>query len=139
MAKLGQAAGIQVPQMQVVAPLLNSFGQIIQPAVLAPAIPAVGGAPSTCLLICNMFDAATETEPEWDLDIREDVMEECAKHGAVEHCHIEKNKPGGMVFVKLRSVDAAAKTAAVLNGRFFAGRMITVTYLDPAMYAQMAY
>ncbi len=143
MAKLGQSAGINVPlpPMPPAGMMLNSFGaQIPQYAApVVPVIPPVGGVPSVCLLICNMFDAATETEPEWDLDIKEDVMEECGKHGQVEHCLIEKNKPGGMVFVKLRSVDAANKTAQSLNGRFFAGRMVTVTFLEPAKYAQLAY
>lgn len=144
MAKLGQSAGISVPQpVAPVGMMMNSFGAMVIPVMqampAAPAIPPVGGTPSPCLLICNMFDAATETEPEWDLDIKEDVMEECGKHGEVEHCLIEKTKPGGMVFVKLRSVDAAAKTAQSLNGRFFAGRMITVTFLEPAMYAELAY
>ncbi len=155
MAKLGQSAGIQVPQLP--APMMNSFGALVMPLVQqqqvppappmppAPAnnpvvVPPVGGVPSQCLLVCNMFDPATESEPEWDLDIREDVVEECARHGAeVEHCHVERNKPGGMVFVKLRSVEAASKTAARMNGRFFAGRMITVTYLEPTIYAEMAY
>jgi len=35
----------------------------------------------------------------------------------VEHCHVEKHQPGGLVYLKLISAEAAAKAAANLNGR----------------------
>jgi hypothetical protein len=64
-------------------------------------------------------------------------MDECTQHGAVDHCLVEGRKPGGLVFVKFQRVEAAMKSANVLNGRFFAGRMILVTYLDPSHYSEL--
>jgi RNA-binding protein 39 len=84
-----------------------------------------------------MFDPATETEPEWDLDIKEDMLEECSKFGQVEHVHVEKYKPGGIVVLKFRTMDAANRAAMSLNGRFFAGRMITVTFIDEITFNQL--
>jgi RNA-binding protein 39 len=81
-----------------------------------------------------MFDPSSESQPGWDLDVREDVMEECSKFGKVDHCYVEKSKPGGLVFVRFVKTDASTSAARSLNGRFFAGRMITVTYLEPAQY-----
>jgi RNA-binding protein 39 len=137
MAKLGQAAGIQMP---VPAPLefpqMNSYG-LQQPLPIAPGMPVIpplAGVPSTCFMIRNMFDPLGEGDGEWDTEIREDVSEECSKFGVVEHCYVERNKPGGLVFLKFSAMDPSYQAANSLNGRFFAGRMITVTFLDPALY-----
>ncbi len=122
MAKLGQTAGIQIPAMT-------------QPIPQGP--PPVRGTPSRLIWIKNMFDPATETDPQWDVDIREDVAEECGKFGKVETCYVEAKRPGGFVFVKMLSIDGATKAANALNGRFFAGRMITVEFIDDVTFAQM--
>jgi RNA-binding protein 39 len=37
-----------------------------------------------------MFDAATETEPDWDKNLEEDVREECQAHGPVTHVRVVK-------------------------------------------------
>lgn len=34
-----------------------------------------------CFMLSNMFDPSNEVEPGWDLDIRDDVIEECRNHG----------------------------------------------------------
>lgn len=131
MAKLGQAAGLVVPTMPVVT--------------MAPIVPAVGpnglplpgkveGNPSRFVLVSNMFDPATETDPNWDQDIREDVVEESSNFGRVEQCYVEKNKPGGLVFLKMATIDAAVNAAHALHGRYFAGRMITALFLDEARF-----
>jgi hypothetical protein len=62
-------------------------------------------------------------------------MQECSKYGPVEHCHVEKHKPGGLVFLKFSTMEAALQAAMSLNGRLFAGRMITITFMDLALYA----
>lgn len=99
---------------------------------LTPSIDAVG-VPSECLLLKNMFDPSSETEPDFDLDIKEDVQEECSKFGRLKHIHIEKNSAG---FVYLRFENAQSATAAqqALHGRWFAGKMITATYMVHSDY-----
>lgn len=126
MAKLGQTAGIQIPVPSSMAP----------PIQTGP--PPIRGNPTRMIWIKNMFDPATETDPHWDSDIREDVSDECSKFGKVEGCYVEKQKPGGFVLVKMQGTDGAMKAANALNGRYFAGRMITVEYIDEATYAQLS-
>lgn len=124
MARLGEGAGIQVPALPI--------PQIPQAAAVA-TVP-ITGLPTCSFVVANMFDPATETEPGWDLDVREDVMDECGKFGKIEHCYVEKSKPGGLVFLKFVAQESAALAAHSLHGRFFAGRMITITYLEPEQY-----
>ena len=69
--------------------------------------------------------------------VKEDVSEECARFGPLEACHVEKNKPGGLVFLRFNKCPDAEKAAASLHGRYFAKRMITVSYFDPGLYDQL--
>ncbi|TYK12443.1 RNA-binding protein 39 isoform X4 [Cucumis melo var. makuwa] len=72
-----------------------------QAAVAAPVLPAnftppvlqSVGSPSECLLLKNMFDPSTETAPDFDMEIKEDVEEECSKYGHVKHIYVDKMSP----------------------------------------------
>ena len=54
-----------------------------------------------------MFDPATENEPGWDQEIRDDVIEECNKYGGVLHIYVDKVAPQGNVYVKCPTVSTA--------------------------------
>ena len=51
--------------------------------------------PTRCLLLKNLFDPLQETEPNWWVDIAEDVKEECSKHGPVDHIFVDKDSKVG--------------------------------------------
>lgn len=99
----------------------------------APGVPIVLGSPSTMFMLRNMFDPDTETEPDWEDDIRDEVLEECSKYGPVVHIAVDANSKG-LVYVKFQSIDGAVKAQKVMHGRFFAAKMITVEYLTDAAY-----
>ena len=46
---------------------------------------------SPCFMLTNMFDPSNETDPHWELDIRDDVLEECSKYGSVVHIYVDKS------------------------------------------------
>ena len=48
--------------------------------------PVIEGNASNCLVLKNMFLAAAETDPNWDITIQEDVKNECQRFGTVLHC-----------------------------------------------------
>lgn len=99
-------------------------------------MPAGQPAPSPFLLLNNMFDPAKEEDPDFHLDIQEDVKEECeGKFGQVEIVVADKANPNGLVYLKFSSVDSAVKAQAGLQGRFFAGKMISATYLSEAVFS----
>jgi RNA-binding protein 23/39 len=81
-----------------------------------------------------MYNPAEESEEGWELDIKEDVEAECSKYGKVVHTFVEGAAPGGLVWVMFAAAPAAAASAAALNGRFFAQRMIRVDYVQPTDY-----
>jgi len=135
MAKLGKSAGIEVP----VIPTMQVQPTIPHLSQLGGAIGALGN-PSRCFVIQGMFNPVEEQRLHgdgWELEIKEDVSEECGKFGAVEFCFVESRKPGGMVFLKFVNQESAVKAAASLNGRFFAGNQIQVKYLDPKEFENM--
>ena len=57
----------------------------------------------------------------WDVEVRDDVIEECNKHGGVLHIYVDKASPQGNVYVKCPTITAAAASVNALHGRFFAG------------------
>ncbi|XP_076912183.1 uncharacterized protein LOC143570411 isoform X2 [Bidens hawaiensis] len=151
MAKLdrsGIASGLP-GTLGVGAPLVNGSGSILAgglPSTGLPAVPVPGlaqmvpvtalepiGTPSECLLLKNMFDPATETEPDFDLDIKEDVGEECSKFGRVKHIYVDKQS-AGYVYLRFESVEAASRAQQGMHKRWFAGKMISAIFLQPYEY-----
>ena len=72
-------------------------------------------------LLSNMFDPATETMPDWEFEIRDDVIDECNKQGGILHIYVDKTSAQGNVYVKCTSVNAAVAAVNSLHGRWFAG------------------
>jgi RNA-binding protein 23/39 len=101
------------------------------PQLTVPLLPPIQGTPSCVIKIINMFDPATETEPGWELDIKEDTEQECTKFGPVLFSHVETVQPGGIVYIVFADNDSAVKASGFLHGRWFAGRTITIEYMQP--------
>lgn len=102
---------------------VNPELQYVQ-GVLGPASPI----PTPCVLLKNLFDPAQETEPEWWVELGEDVKDECeAKYGPLKHTHVDVNSDG-MVYLRFAAVEAATAAHAGLNGRWFAGRRVSAEY-----------
>jgi len=96
--------------------------------------PNIPIATSKCVLLKNMFDPAEETEPNWDLDLRDDVKSECqTKYGNLSEIFVIKDS-AGEIYVKFDSEDYATKAIEGLNGRFFGGKRITATFISDAIF-----
>uniref|UniRef100_A0A6N2L588 RRM domain-containing protein n=1 Tax=Salix viminalis TaxID=40686 RepID=A0A6N2L588_SALVM len=128
------------------------------PASTIPTIETIG-VPSDCILLKNMFDPKTEvrgltffrlpnfrflswfakavlfwqTEPDFELDIKEDVQEECSRFGGVKHIYVDKNS-AGFVYMRFENMQGAVNAQRALHGRWFAGKMITATFMVPQTY-----
>ncbi|KAI7754214.1 hypothetical protein M8C21_006444, partial [Ambrosia artemisiifolia] len=102
--------------------------QIVSPVAAEPI-----GNPSECLLLKNMFDPATEADPEFDLDIKDDVEEECSNYGRVKHIYVDKNS-AGYVYLRFDSVEGAARAQQAMHKRWFARRLISAIFLQPYEY-----
>lgn len=90
-----------------------------------------------CFMLSNMFDSTKETEPGWDLDIRDDVVEECRNHGGCVHVYVDKASQQGNVYVKCPTVAIAHKSVLALHGRWFAGKVITANYVPVTSYHEL--
>ena len=139
MAKLAEGTGFQIPEYAASA--LN-----IGPGPAPPNVSAIMGnnpqpqqqsAPpiaTQCFMLSNMFDPTSETKPSWDQEIRDDVIDECNKHGGVLHLFVDKASPQGNVYVKCPTISAAVASVNALHGRYFAGKMITAAYVPLPNY-----
>ncbi|GKV20872.1 hypothetical protein SLEP1_g30922 [Rubroshorea leprosula] len=118
------------PSLQALSGLMAAGFQL--PAINVPTINTIGD-PSECLLLKNMFDPKLEMEPDFDLDIGEDVREECSRFGNLKHIHVDKESDG-FVYLRFENTQAAVSAQRNLHGRWFAGKMITATFMVPQTY-----
>nr|XP_023014101.1 RNA-binding protein 39 [Leptinotarsa decemlineata] len=130
MFKLAEGAGMQVPQAAANA-LSMATGQPVVPQIQTHSTPPIA---TQCFMLSNMFDPASESNPHWDIEIRDDVIEECNKHGGVLHVYVDKGSPQGNVYVKCPSIATAVASVNTLHGRWFAGRVITAAYVPLLNY-----
>ncbi|KAG4907413.1 hypothetical protein AAZX31_20G095900 [Glycine max] len=102
------------------------------PTATIPSIDTIGVA-SECLMLKNMFDPKDEIEPDFDLDIKEDVEAECSKLGTLKHIYVDK-KSAGFVYLRFEDTQSAISAQQALHGRWFAGKMITASFMVPQSY-----
>lgn len=130
MFKLAEGTGLQVPQGA--ASVLMGAGTGIMPTTPQPQVaPPIA---TQCFMLNNMFDPTSETIPTWDSEIRDDVIEECNKHGGVLHVYVDRASPQGNVYVKCPTIATAVASVNSLHGRWFAGRLITAAYVPLVNY-----
>ncbi|CAL5204286.1 unnamed protein product [Lathyrus oleraceus] len=136
-ASIGLPMNGSVPAQQAISLPIGNPGLI--PALALPTqfmptqVAEPVGIPSNCLLLKNMFDPTTETEPDFDLDIKEDVEEECSKYGRVKHIYVDKNS-AGFVYLMFETVEAASAAQRAMHMRWFARKMISAIYMQPQVY-----
>ncbi|XP_030225601.1 RNA-binding protein 39 isoform X2 [Gadus morhua] len=141
MARLAEGTGLKIPaaaqqalQMTGSIPFgnMNASSSAATPAqaLNLPSQPLA----THCLQLSNMFNPQAENDPGWDTEIKDDVIEECNKHGGIVHTYVDKNSAQGNVYVKCPSIPAAMATVNALHGRWFAGKMITAAYVPLPTY-----
>lgn len=122
MNNLAKRAGLAVPEQGSYAPFAAKQEQVkAQPA-------------TQCVLLTNMFDAASETDPDFDLEIREDVREEVSAHGRLLHIYVDKTSKDGRIYLKFENPQVATGAYTALDGRWFAQNRIVASYMDPREY-----
>jgi RNA-binding protein 39 len=90
--------------------------------------------PTRCLLMRNMFDPATERNPNFDVEIKEDVSTECRKYGELTHVAVVKESDG-QVFLMYKDKKHAQACRKVMNGRFFGGKKLDCNHVLEGSYA----
>ncbi|CAI2350211.1 unnamed protein product [Caenorhabditis sp. 36 PRJEB53466] len=123
MAKLAQGTGSGMELTAVAQQAAQHAGN--------SQIPSIA---TQCFLLSNMFDPTKETEPNWDHDIREDVIEQCLQHGGALHVFVDKGSEQGNVYVKCPSIAIAHQAVSALHGRWFSGKVITANYVPVNSY-----
>lgn len=124
MAKLGGGACAQEVHTVV--------KQEVNPQLAVPS--GTEGAETNCILLKNMFNPTKETDPDFDLDIREDVMDEVGKYGQLRHIYVDKTSTEGHVYLKFTEVNGAKTTMKALNNRWFGQNQIRGKFIPVQQY-----
>ncbi|XP_061126217.1 RNA-binding protein 39b [Syngnathus typhle] len=140
MARLAEGTGLKIPpaaQQALQMTSSGSYGNVAPPSTPTPSqalnLPSQPLA-THCLQLSNLFNPQSENDPSWAVEIQDDVIEECNKHGGVVHIYVDKNSAQGNVYVKCPSIPAAMASVNALHGRWFAGKMIKAAYVPLPTY-----
>jgi len=126
MARLAQNAGMDVPEETRKAASTTT----------ATAIGTDASSSSRCVILKNMFDRLSDeaqSNPQFFLELADDVRGECAKLGTVLHCAADKWS-NGFVYIKMLAHTEATRVIEVMHGRFFAKNKILVSFIEEAAY-----
>lgn len=145
MAKLAEGSDIKIPQytldaLNMATAAAKSATQTIYAQQTAPTNGAqqMMSISTQCLIISNMFDPNEETkEDDWEAELKDDVIEECSKHGGIVHINIDLSNKDGNVYVKCPSISIAMSVTAALNGRYFGGKVIKTAFIPITNYHQL--
>ncbi|ESO08891.1 hypothetical protein HELRODRAFT_109933 [Helobdella robusta] len=121
MAKLAEGTGMQLPAAATTA--ISASNQAVTPPIA-----------TQCFMLSNMFDLKKQNAANWKEELRDDIIEECNKHGGLIHMVIDEASDTGNVYVKCPSVVSAAAVVNALHGRYFAGQVITAAYVPLPNY-----
>uniref|UniRef100_A0A2K5S3H2 RRM domain-containing protein n=1 Tax=Cebus imitator TaxID=2715852 RepID=A0A2K5S3H2_CEBIM len=127
----GSLAFGAVAEFSFVTDLQTRLSQQTEASALAAAA-SVQPLATQCFQPSNMF--SPQTEVGWDTEIKDDVIEDCNKHGRVTHIYVNQNSAQGNVYVKCPSIAAAIAAVNALHGRWFVGKMITAAYVPLPAY-----
>ncbi|PSK51893.1 hypothetical protein B9Z65_3160 [Elsinoe australis] len=97
--------------------------------------PVATMAKSRCIIVKNCYDEAETEEPDFEKDLEEDFKDECSnKYGEVVHVGIPSEHSEGAIFVKFKDLTGGDNALKGLNGRFFAGKVLTAQPVVDAIY-----
>lgn len=78
------------------------------------------------------------SNPRYLSEIRDEVKEECSKHGLVDNVMIESTIDGN-IWVKFASIKDAKAACEKLNNKNFNGRQILCTFAKEEAYIRRLY
>jgi RNA-binding protein 39 len=82
-----------------------------------------------------MFDEDDASEPNFEEELADDVKEECIKFGEIRHTKVDKQSM--LVYIRFANIAASQLAHPALNGRWFAGKMLTCSYISEPAYLQL--
>lgn len=91
--------------------------------------------PSKHLVLKNVFDPAVEVDKDWDLDVRDEILEEVANNGDVVHIFLDKESKGD-VFLKFSDVESAHCTQIKMHARGYGMQTLHAEFVNDSAYVE---
>jgi RNA-binding protein 39 len=115
------------------APLEKSHASSSSNVTIASASVKPKTRATTCIILKNMFDPKEETNPDFDLEIRDDVAAEADRFGRLLHIFVDRDSIGN-VYMRYASEDEAQAALNSFSGRWFASRQIVAEFIPETTY-----
>ncbi|KAJ1919267.1 splicing factor [Tieghemiomyces parasiticus] len=95
------------------------------------------GPPLNFMHMTNMFNPATETGSDWDVELSDDVKEECRGFGTVRAVHVSPQSTAGNVFVEFEEPAACQQAVEAMQGRWFSGKQIAASAISIDQFREL--
>lgn len=82
------------------------------------------------IVLQGMFTPKDFVDPQFEIELEDDIAGECQKFGVIEKLTIFSKNPRGVIVVKFSTAFSAQECIRVMNGRYFGGRQIQCHYWD---------
>lgn len=82
------------------------------------------------IVLQGMFNPKDFADPQFEVELEDDIAGECQKFGEIEKLTIFSKNPRGVIVVKFSTAFSAQECIRVMNGRYFGGRQIQCHYWD---------
>ena len=128
-------AGVDAAAAAAAAAAAGSMASGVGGAVLADGAGGGGGVSSRYVRVAHMSDpaaAAAAADGYFYDDVEDALADEASRFGHVRRCFAVRGSADGLVVVKFSDADGAAKCAAALHGRWFAGKQLMAAMVDEA-------
>jgi len=141
MAKLAEGTGLELPKpaLEIMKSSMGNHNFAVSDIVnMKRQVPLA----SECFVLGNMFEnhpknGKSQLDASFFQELKEDVEEECSRHGKVLNVFIDRRGPGGNVYTKCANVEDAKKCVNVMHGRYFSGRIVTANFITMSTFHQM--
>eukprot|EP01121_Diplochlamys_sp_Union-15-3_P013187 TRINITY_DN4055_c0_g1_i1.p1 TRINITY_DN4055_c0_g1~~TRINITY_DN4055_c0_g1_i1.p1 ORF type:complete len:275 (-),score=37.83 TRINITY_DN4055_c0_g1_i1:84-908(-) len=100
-----------------------------------PSVTPLPPEASPCMILRNLFDPESEEtrDPLFDVNLKDDVLNEASKFGIVTHAHVEKFG-NGLVYLKFLNSEDAVKAYQGMNNRWFGGQQLSIVFVPESLY-----
>jgi len=135
MSKLAEGSGMSLPDYRNSS--ASAGGHADGPTQVSSVFTSqqtTGNLPTQCLVVSNFFDGKKPMSEADKLKIKDEVIDQCNKHGGVFHVVVDDTSRDGNVYFKCQTVGTAIACFATFNDKVYNNRTLSAIYLPISNY-----
>ncbi|MES1902501.1 MAG: RNA-binding protein 39 [Paramarteilia canceri] len=133
MMKLAEGSGLKIPEYPN-NNHRNSDLNGVENSDETSKVQIMSNMPTQCLVISNFFDGNKSISSKEAIKIKDEVIEQCNKHGGCYHVSVDDSSLDGNVYLKCHTVGTANACFSTFDGKSYNNRTLAAAYLPIPTY-----